>query len=215
MESDDNEKLPLGLDMIVEHFEDLGDLKALETSPYVDTPHGRLYREKNDFIKFCLVGVAAVVGFIMGSMVTTWLGAADGKLALLLHIPYIVILALGLSAWKAKTNALLMSTVGKKVISGLFKTFILKRKPEGVGDFLPNGEKLMLMALKIQKAARVFLGTGFIVGAGTVFVGMMVETRAGLFAKTFILFASCMAWAYLLYWLGRRGYLLMSDQDCG
>lgn len=173
----------------------------------METGAGRLYKPQPWGIQACFF-VAAFAGAVGAGWVV---GAAMPDLPEgarnFLFVPFVLIFFLGYGLWLARLNALAFQFIGKGILKTLFMLIVLRRKPQKLEDVLPSREKLLEMLVRGQRAASSFLAAAFPVGIVAGVIALFFETAMSLLMREVFVAGGCIAWGWLLMYLGRRGYL--------
>jgi len=177
-----------------------------------DTPHGRLYRPLGTWQQ-ALVLVAAFLG---GPAVGWAVGQVPGDLSetarTFVYVPFVLVFFLGYAAWVARLKVIAFRGLGVPLLRALYQLIVHRKKPESIEDVLPR-DKLVEMAVKAQVAGASFRRVGWFVGTTAGFVAALFESSMGGSARFLLVSATCIAWGYVLAFLGRRGWLPIMEES--
>jgi hypothetical protein len=182
------------------------------TGPYLETPHGRLYRPRGEWEQ---IGVLIAV-FFGGPAVGWVVGHIPGDLSetarTVLYVPYVAIFFLGYAAWIARLNAIAFDTIGRSLLKALFLLIVRKQVPKSAEDVLPSKEKLLEMAVRAQKAGASFGPASWPVALLAGLAAMLFDSATGALALFLLVALTCLAWGHFLARLGRRGWLPFMEE---
>jgi hypothetical protein len=180
--------------------------------PYLDTPHGRLYRPLGQWSQ---IGVLIAV-FFGGPAVGWVVGQIPGDLSetarTVLYVPYVAIFFLGYAAWVARLNAIAFDTIGRSLLKALFLLIVRKQAPKSAEDVLPSKEKLLEMAVRAQKAGASFGPASWPVGLLAALAALLFDSATAALTLFLLVALTCLAWGHLLARLGRRGWLPFMEE---
>ena len=182
------------------------------TGPYLETPHGRLYRPRGEWEQ---IGVLIAV-FFGGPAVGWVVGQIPGDLSetarTVLYVPYVAIFFLGYAAWVARLNAIAFDTIGRSLLKALFLLIVRKQVPKSAEDVLPSKEKLLEMAVRAQKAGASFGPASWPVALLAGLAAILFDSATGALALFLLVALTCLAWGHFLARLGRRGWLPFMEE---
>ncbi|HOX38990.1 MAG TPA: hypothetical protein PL033_13465 [Candidatus Brocadiia bacterium] len=184
----------------------------LETQPdRLETPFGALYKPQSAGI--LVVSVLASFGgsILLGTVVCLSIGGLSENARIAHHVPYPLIFILGYSLWAARLKALAFEFVGRGILIALFRIVLLRKKPAGIEDVIPDREKLTEMAVRAQKASSSFIIVSFPIGLFAIILSAFCKAESSLAFRTVLLSGSCLAWGAILFRLGRKGYLPFAE----
>ena len=180
--------------------------------PYIDTPYGRLHKPLPHGRQL-LVLVAAFCG---GPAVGWVVGQVPGDLSegarTLVYIPYVVIFMVGYATWVARLNAIAFDTIGRSLLKALFWLIVRRQKPPDAEDLLPSKEKLLEMAVHAQIAGASFFPASWPVAGLAGLISLLFDSATSAIALFLLTSTTCLAWGYLLGWMGRRGWLPFMEE---
>lgn len=182
------------------------------SGPYLDTPHGRLYRPLGQWEQ---LGVLVAV-FFGGPAVGWVVGRIPGDLSetarAVVYVPYVAILFLGYAVWVARLNAIVFDSIGRSLLRALLLLIVRRRVPASAEAVLPTKEKLLEMAVRAQKAGASFGPASWPVALLSGLAALLFDSTAAAPALFLLVVLSCLAWGYLLARLGRRGWLPLMEE---
>ena len=178
----------------------------------LETPQGKLYRPWATGAQ-----IAALAAAFFGGPLAAWLlGQAIGVTELaqtVLYAAFVLVFFLGYAAWTARLNALAFATLGRGLLKGLFSLLIRRRKPESLEEIIPSKEALLAMAVKAQRAGWLFFWCGLPLAGLAGLTAVLFDSPTGPFARLFGVTGALAAWAWLLGFAARRGYLPMAEGE--
>jgi hypothetical protein len=180
--------------------------------PYLDTPHGRLYRPLGQWEQ---IGVL-IAAFFGGPAVGWVVGQIPGDLSetarTALCVPYVAIFFVGYAAWVARLNAIAFDTIGRSLLKTLFLLIVRKQAPKSAEDVLPTKEKLLEMVVRGQKAGASFGPASWPIALLAGLAAMLFDSETTALALFLLVTVTCLAWGYFLARLGRRGWLPFMEE---
>ena len=183
-----------------------------EDAKYLDLEGGRFYRPPHTLIRFLTVVVTFVFSIFMGNVLILTIDAPETK-RVFFYAPGIAIYLFGYVFWKARVQAILWSSFGKHIFWNIISHIFRWKKPEKLSDILPPAMSFINAGLRAQKAASVFLIWGFTVTALFIAINLLFGLAYSFFSSSIVIFLVCISWSYFLYFLGRREYLLIGDEE--
>jgi hypothetical protein len=175
--------------------------------PFVDTPYGRLHKPLPHGQQLLVLFAAFCGGPALGWLVGQVPGDLSEGARTALYVPYVLVFALGYAAWIARLNAIAFHTIGRSLLLALFWLIVRRQRPKSAEDVLPSREKLLEMAVRAQRAGASFFPASWPVAVATGLISMLFDSAISAGALFMLTATSCVAWGYLLAWLGRRGWL--------
>jgi hypothetical protein len=180
--------------------------------PFLDTPHGRIYRP----LGFWWQALVLAAAFFGGPAVGWLVGGIPGDLSetarTALYVPYVLIFFLGYAAWVARLKAIAFDTIGRSLLKALFLLIVRRQAPKSVEEVLPSKEKILEMAVRAQMAGASFGPASWPVALAAGLAAMLFDSAAGTIQLFILVAGSCLAWGYLLARLGRRGWLPFMEE---
>jgi hypothetical protein len=178
----------------------------------METAAGRLYKPQPWGIQACFF-----VAAFAGAVATGWsVGALMPDLSesarTFLYLPFVMIFFLGYGLWLARLNALAFQFIGKGILKALFMLIVLRRKPQKLEDVLPSREKILEMLVRGQQAASSFFLIAVPVGIVAGLIALLFDGQASPLTRAALVTGGCIAWGWLLMYLGRRGYLPFPEE---
>lgn len=183
-----------------------------EDAKYLDLEEGRFYRPPHTLIRFLTVIVAFILSILVGNILLLSIEAPETKRAFF-YVPGVAIYLFGYVFWKARVQAILWSSFGKHIFWNVISHLFSWKKPEKISDILPPAISFINAGLKAQKAASIFLIWGFTVTIFFIVLNFLFGFANSFFSSSLVIFLVCMSWSYFLYFIGRREYLLMGDEE--
>jgi hypothetical protein len=171
----------------------------------METPFGVLYAPQRGLMQ-AVVLLAVFVGTILAAeIIARMIGDLSRVAGIVLYTGFVACLFAGYGLWSARLKAIAFHGVGKALLKALFLLLVRRRRPESIEDLLPTEEKLTQMAVAAQQSAPSFKAAGLLIGVLLGLSSLLFEASGAL---RFLLAAGgLIGWSYLLYFLGRRGYL--------
>jgi hypothetical protein len=180
--------------------------------PYLDTPHGRLYRPLGQWEQIGVLIAVFFGGPAVGWVVARIPGDLSETARAVLCVPYVVIFFLGYAIWVARLNAIAFDTIGRSLLKALFLLIVRRRPAESAEDVLPTKDKLLEMAVRGQKAGASFGPASWPVALLAGLAAMLFDSMTAALALFLLVALSCLAWGYCLARLGRRGWLPFMEE---
>jgi hypothetical protein len=178
----------------------------------VETPHGRLNRPLGTGAQ----GLVLVAAFAAGPALGWAVGLAVGDLSetgrTLLYVPLVAVFFVGYAAWLARLKVIAFRALGLPLLHALFLLLVRRRKPQSIGELLPDREQLLRMAVMAQSAGAAFRRVGWLLGIGGGFVAALLDSATGPATRFVLVSGVTIAWGYALSVLARRGWLPIPEQ---
>lgn len=178
----------------------------------LDTPKGYLYyppsQDKQVLFLAAAFFTAILSGFIIGSIPGDLSNFATGVIC----FAFLLVFFLGYGIWVSLVSALAFANIKWPLIKIIAKTFMRKEKPESVGGFLPEKEKVFEMMASIQKYTRSFFIISWLVGIMSGFTTLFMSTSFNSSLLFMLVFSFTVIYGYALFYLGRRGYLPLPEE---
>jgi hypothetical protein len=178
----------------------------------METGAGRLYKPLSWGLQACCFAAAFAGGPAVGWIVGAAMPDLSESARTFVYVPFVMVFFLGYGLWLARLNAIAFQMIGKGILKALFMLLILRRKPEKLEDVLPTREKVLELAVRAQRAASSFLLVSLPVGIVAALIVLLFETQTSLAARGILMAGSCIAWGWLLSFLGRRGFLPFPEE---
>jgi hypothetical protein len=180
--------------------------------PYLDTPHGRLYRPLGEWEQIGVLIAVFFAGPALGWVVGQIPGDLSETARTVIYVPYVAIFFLGYAAWIARLNAIAFDTIGRSLLKALFLLIVRKQAPQSAEDVLPTKEKLLEMAVRAQKAGASFGPASWPVALLAGPAAMLFDSATAAPGLFLLVALTCLAWGYFLARLGRRGWLPFMEE---
>ena len=179
----------------------------------LDTPCGTLYPPKPFAVQ-----IPFLIGAFLGGPGVAWLigqllGDVSQNGQILLYLTHASIFFLGYALWASRLAALAFNAIGKHILWAVFQWAVMKKKPHRAEDLLPTRDKLEQLAVRAQRAASSFLIVSIPLGLFGGGAATLLQTQSPRWIQGVLVATSCVAWAWLLTRLGRRGYLPLPEAN--
>jgi hypothetical protein len=179
----------------------------------LDTPYGLLYRPRAPWQQILVLFVAFFGGPGIAWLVAGIIGDLSETATTLLYVPYVLIFFGGYALWIARLNVIAYDGIGRSLLKALFLLIVFRRKPASVEEVLPGWDKLLEMLVRAQKAGASFAVVGWPIGLGAGVGAMVFDSARDAGTLFFVVAVSCVLWAYVLAYWGRRGWLPFAEED--
>ena len=179
---------------------------------FVDTAHGRLYPPRGHWLQGGMLLAVFAAGPGLGWLAGQVLGGVSENAQIGLYFPFPVILFAGYALWAARLKAIAFDGLGRGLLWALARLVIQRKRPERLEDVLPDKDQLTTMAIRAQKAASSFLWGAVPVILLAGLAAVFIDAETGVIQRAAVVTGACLAYAWGLAWLGRRGFLPMLEE---
>jgi MFS family permease len=179
----------------------------------IETGRGHLYPlpKQGKQILFLVSGfsTAILLGFIVSSIPGDLSDFAKG----VIYFVYIFIFILGYGAWASWLGAIAFKSFKLPLMKILFRVFARKEKPDSLEKLLPTREQAFEILVRSQKAAIIFFILSWPIGKLGGVASLFMNTSISALYFFIIIVITAVMFGYIIFYFGRRGYLLFPEDD--
>ena len=176
------------------------------------TPKGFLYYPPKQGRQVLFLIASFLTAILLGWTVSSIPGDLSGFASGVIYFVFLLVFFLGYAVWRSLANALVFSNIKWPLIKMISKIFLRKEKPESLGGFLPEREKMAGMIVSIQKYTRAFFIISWPIGITGGFITLFMSTSFDSSILFLLIFSGSVLYGYALFYFGRRGYLPLPEE---